>query len=243
MKTLKTIALISLVVLMIFTGCNGKENSDKTSAIQETPSAGNTETPLIEQGKTPATEETPVKDVTANTEEEQDKTSHKSEEKGKLLFEMKTSKGTMKGELYPDVAPNTVLSFVTLSKKKFYNGLTFHRVVPDFVIQGGDPEGTGEGGPGYTIPAEFNDIKHDEGILSMARAMDPDSAGSQFFICLSREHCKHLDNQYAVFGKVTEGFEVAKEIEPGDKIEEIKIIGELPEDLKGKEVKKSSEQQ
>ena len=100
---------------------------------------------------------------------------------------MKTSKGTMKGELYPDVAPNTVLSFVTLSKKKFYNGLTFHRVVPDFVIQGGDPEGTGEGGPGYTIPAEFNDIKHDEGILSMARAMDPDSAGSQFFICLSEQ--------------------------------------------------------
>jgi len=157
MKTLKTIALISLVVLMIFTGCNGKENADKTTGTQETPSMGNSETPQAEQGKTPNTQETPVtaKTVAATTEEEQDKTpgtketqKSSSEEKGKLLFEMKTSKGTMKGELYPDVAPNTVLSFVTLSKKKFYNGLTFHRVEPDFVIQGGDPEGTGEGGAG-----------------------------------------------------------------------------------------------
>ncbi len=244
MKTLKTIALISLVVLIIFTGCNGKENPDKTSGTQETPSMGNSETPQVEQGKTPDSQETPVKEktVASTTEEEHDKTSDKSEEKGKLLFEMKTSKGTMKGEFYPDSAPNTVLNFVTLSKKKFYDGLTFHRVVPDFVIQGGDPEGTGEGGPGYTIPAEFNDIEHQPGVLSMARSQDPDSAGSQFFICLTREQCKHLDGSYTAFGKVTEGFEVAQKIEQGDKIEEIKIIGELPEELKGKEVKKSSEQ-
>lgn len=244
MKTLKTIALISLVVLMIFTGCNGQERSDKTPGSQETPSTVAAETP---QDKTPDTQETPVKEKTvASTPQEEEDTQKKdtsSEEKGKLLFEMKTSKGIMKGELYPDVAPNTVLSFVTLSNKKFYNGLTFHRVEPNFVIQGGDPEGTGAGGPGYTIPAEFNDIKHEEGILSMARAMDPDSAGSQFFICLSREYCKHLDNQYTVFGKVTEGFEVARKIEAGDKIEEIKITGEMPEKLKGKEIKKSSEQQ
>jgi cyclophilin family peptidyl-prolyl cis-trans isomerase len=235
MKTLIAVALISLVVLIIFTGCNGQEKAEKTPGAQETPSMETTvvATPSTEKDKTPAPEATPTK-----SKSQEDKKS----DSGKLLFEMKTSKGTMKGELYPDSAPNTVLSFVTLSNKKFYNGLTFHRVVPEFVIQGGDPEGTGEGGPGYTIPAEFNDIEHQPGILSMARSHDPDSAGSQFFICLTREKSKHLDGSYTVFGKVTEGFKVAKEIMAGDKIEEIKIIGELPKELKGKEIKKSSEQ-
>ena len=124
--------------------------------------------------------------------------------------------GVMKAELYPDIAPITVKNFVDLAAKGFYNGLIFHRVIPGFMIQGGDPQGTGMGGPGYTIKGEFsangvrNDLKHTRGVLSMARAMDPDSAGSQFFIM--HENSPHLDGQYAAFGKVIEGIEVVDKI-------------------------------
>ena len=122
----------------------------------------------------------------------------------------------MKAELYPDIAPATVKNFVDLAGKGFYNGLIFHRVIPGFMIQGGDPEGTGMGGPGYTIKGEFsangfrNDLKHTRGVLSMARAMDPNSAGSQFFIM--HEDSPHLDGQYAAFGKLIEGIEVVDKI-------------------------------
>ncbi|NLK71680.1 MAG: peptidylprolyl isomerase [Clostridiales bacterium] len=114
-------------------------------------------------------------------------------------------------ELYPDIAPNTVNNFISLVKKNYYNGVIFHRVIPHFMIQGGDPEGNGTGGPGYRIKGEFssngfkNDLKHDRGVISMARTSDPDSAGSQFFIMV--EKSPHLDGQYAAFGKVTEGME------------------------------------
>ena len=114
-------------------------------------------------------------------------------------------------ELYPEIAPNTVRNFVSLVQKGFYDGLIFHRVIPGFMIQGGDPTGTGIGGPGYCIKGEFsanrfpNYLKHDRGVLSMARAMDPDSAGSQFFIMT--EKAPHLDGQYAAFGKVTDGMD------------------------------------
>ena len=124
--------------------------------------------------------------------------------------------GVMKAELYPDIAPITVKNFVDLAAKGFYNGLIFHRVIPDFMIQGGDPEGTGMGGPGYCIKGEFrangvkNDLKHTRGVLSMARANDPDSAGSQFFIM--HADYPYLDGQYAAFGRVTEGMEVADKI-------------------------------
>ncbi len=124
--------------------------------------------------------------------------------------------GVMKAELYPDVAPNTVNNFISLVKKSFYDGLIFHRVIPGFMIQGGDPQGVGVGGPGYSIKGEFaqngvkNDLRHDRGVLSMARAMDPDSAGSQFFIMV--EEAPHLDGAYAAFGKVTEGMETADAI-------------------------------
>ena len=124
--------------------------------------------------------------------------------------------GTMKAELYPDVAPATVANFVELVEKGFYNGLIFHRVIPGFMIQGGCPQGTGTGGPGHTIRGEFssngfdNPVKHDRGVLSMARAMDPNSAGSQFFIMVA--NAPHLDGQYAAFGKVVEGMEVADSI-------------------------------
>ncbi|PRR78319.1 Peptidyl-prolyl cis-trans isomerase B [Clostridium liquoris] len=142
----------------------------------------------------------------------------------------------MKGELYPEIAPNTVNNFISLIKKGFYNGLTFHRVIPGFVIQGGCPEGTGVGGPGYSIKGEFasngikNDLKHTEGVLSMARAMHPNSAGSQFFVMVG--DAPHLDRQYAGFGKITEGLDIALKIaevktDPMDKPVEPQVMKEV----------------
>ncbi len=122
----------------------------------------------------------------------------------------------MKAELYPDIAPNTVNNFISLIKKGFYDGVIFHRVIPGFMIQGGDPQGTGMGGPGYSIRGEFqhngfdNPLKHTEGVLSMARTMDPDSAGSQFFIM--HRTSPHLDGEYAAFGQVYEGLEIVNKI-------------------------------
>jgi peptidyl-prolyl cis-trans isomerase B (cyclophilin B) len=122
----------------------------------------------------------------------------------------------MRAELYPEIAPETVKNFVTLVEKGFYDGTIFHRVIPGFMIQGGDPTGTGMGGPGHCIKGEFaangfqNDLQHDRGVLSMARSMNPDSAGSQFFIMV--EKSPHLDGQYAAFGKVIEGIETADKI-------------------------------
>lgn len=122
----------------------------------------------------------------------------------------------IKAELYPDIAPNTVNNFISLVKKGFYNGLNFHRIINGFMIQGGCPEGTGMGGPNYSIKGEFsqngfkNDLKHTEGVLSMARSMRPDSAGSQFFIM--HKPAPHLDGAYAAFGKVIEGMDVVNKI-------------------------------
>lgn len=123
---------------------------------------------------------------------------------------------TMSAELYPEIAPKTVENFVKLVNENFYDGLIFHRVIPGFMIQGGDPQGTGMGGPGYSIVGEFssngfpNDLKHTRGVLSMARAMDPNSAGSQFFIM--HQDAPHLDGQYAAFGKLTDGFDTLDKI-------------------------------
>ena len=122
----------------------------------------------------------------------------------------------MTGELYPEIAPNSVANFIELANSGFYDGVIFHRVIPGFMIQGGDPMGRGTGGPGYSIKGEFagngvkNDLKHTAGVLSMARSMMPDSAGSQFFIM--HKNAPHLDGQYAAFGKVTEGMDVVDEI-------------------------------
>ena len=124
--------------------------------------------------------------------------------------------GVMKAELYPEVAPNTVNNFVSLVQSGFYDGLIFHRVIPGFMIQGGDPDGAGTGGPGYSIKGEFsqngfkNELIHQRGVLSMARTMDPDSAGSQFFIMVA--DAPHLDGGYAAFGKVIEGIETVDTI-------------------------------
>lgn len=127
-----------------------------------------------------------------------------------------TNGDVMKAELYPEIAPNTVNNFISLVQKGFYDGLIFHRVISSFMIQGGDPQGTGMGGPGYSIKGEFamngvrNDLKHTRGVLSMARSMMPNSAGSQFFIM--HANAPHLDGQYAAFGKVVEGLDVVDKI-------------------------------
>lgn len=132
------------------------------------------------------------------------------------IVTFETTAGIIKAELYPEIAPNTVNNFISLINKEFYDGLIFHRVIKGFMIQGGDPEGVGIGGPGYSIKGEFamngfeNNLAHTEGVLSMARSQMPNSAGSQFFIM--HKDAPHLDGQYAAFGKVTEGMEVVNAI-------------------------------
>ncbi len=134
---------------------------------------------------------------------------------------IETDKGVIELDLYPDVAPETVKNFETLANKGFYDGLTFHRYVAGFVIQGGDPLGNGTGGPGYKIKAEFNDKPHIEGTLAMARSAHPDSAGSQFYICLAP--APFLDKQYTVFGQVTKGMEVVHQLREGNKMLKITV--------------------
>jgi peptidyl-prolyl cis-trans isomerase B (cyclophilin B) len=140
--------------------------------------------------------------------------------------EIQTEKGTMKVRFFEEDAPGTVANFVKLSREGFYDGLTFHRVIPEFVIQGGCPHGTGTGGPGYKIRCETSggNQYHDRGVLSMAHA-GRDTGGSQFFICHNRRNTQHLDGVHTVFGQVYEGLDVIDEIRPGDRIEKI-IINE-----------------
>ena len=138
--------------------------------------------------------------------------------------EIKTGKGTMKVEFFEKDAPGTVANFIKLAEEGYYDGLTFHRVIPNFVIQGGCPDGTGAGGPGYTIKCELDGDNqyHDRGVLSMAHA-GRDTGGSQFFICHNRENTQHLDRNHTVFGKVVEGDEVIDAIQMGDVIESITV--------------------
>lgn len=138
--------------------------------------------------------------------------------------EIQTEKGSMKVEFFHEDAPNTVANFIKLAEKGYYDGLNFHRVIPDFVIQGGCPTGTGSGGPGYKIKCETSggNQYHDRGVLSMAHA-GKDTGGSQFFICHSRNNTSHLDRVHTCFGKVTEGLDVIDKIKAGDKINKIVI--------------------
>jgi len=140
------------------------------------------------------------------------------------IAEIHTKKGVMKIQFFEEDAPNTVKNFVTLAEKGFYDGLTFHRVIPNFVIQGGCPNGIGNGGPGYTIKCELtgNNQFHDRGVLSMAHA-GRDTGGSQFFICHNRQNTKHLDRNHTVFGKVYEGLDVIDAIRQGDVMEKVVI--------------------
>lgn len=141
---------------------------------------------------------------------------------------MNTDKGTMLIEFFEKDAPKTVDNFLTLAKKGFYDGVKFHRVIPDFMIQGGDPTGSGSGGPGYTIPDELtgDNQYHDRGVLSMANTGRPNSGGSQFFICHNRQNTAHLDRRHTVFGKVVEGLDVVDQIRQGDKINSITVVDE-----------------
>lgn len=146
----------------------------------------------------------------------------------KTLYALiETEKGTMKAELYADATPGTVANFVELASHNFYDGLTFHRVIPDFVIQGGCPRGDGTGGPGYRIKCETEAPRqyHDRGVLSMAHA-GRDTGGSQFFICHCRENTQHLDGRHTCFGKVIEGLDVIDDIRQGDRILSIRIVEE-----------------
>lgn len=154
--------------------------------------------------------------------------------------------GVIKAELYPEIAPNTVRNFIDLINRGFYDGIIFHRVIPGFMIQGGCPEGTGIGGPGYSIKGEFsrngfkNDLKHSRGVLSMARTMIPDSAGSQFFIMVA--DAPHLDGQYASFGKVIEGMDEADKIVKSkrdvyDRPYEDQVIKTMTVDMQGESFK------
>lgn len=141
--------------------------------------------------------------------------------------EMITDKGTMVIEFYDKDAPIAADNFIKLSKEGFYNGLTFHRVIPNFVVQGGDPDGTGGGGPGYSIKCELDGDNqyHDRGVLSMAHR-GRDTGGSQFFICHSRDNTAHLDNHHTCFGRVIEGLDIIDQIKEGDVIKEVKVLEE-----------------
>jgi len=137
-------------------------------------------------------------------------------------IKIETEYGDILIELYPDSAPNTVANFKALAGKGFYDGLTFHRVIAGFMAQGGDPDGTGTGGPGYKVKAEFNDRKHVRGTVAMARSASPDSAGSQFYICFAPQ--PHLDGQYTIFGQVVEGMDVVDQIKQGDVMTQVSVL-------------------
>lgn len=192
-KFLSIITLISILLLSL-SSCGPKKSVDNSAADKETKSSNAASN--NDSGKATAPINTSGKNPIATIEMEDG--------------------AKIKIELYPNIAPNTVKNFISLAQKRFYDGLVFHRVIPDFMIQGGDPEGTGEGGPGYSIKGEFkanrftNDLKHERGVISMARTDEPDTAGSQFFIMVAS--APHLDGYYAAFGKVIEGMDEVDKI-------------------------------
>ncbi|MDP1809453.1 MAG: peptidylprolyl isomerase [Actinomycetota bacterium] len=196
------LAIISaLVGLVIISGC-------KSTTALKSSGTGDASKAKTEKAAPSAPQSEAKKEETTNTP---------TRSAERVVIE--TDKDKMVLVLYPDVAPKTVDNFKKLIGQGFYNGLTFHRVVPGFVIQGGDPKGDGSGGPGYTIPAEFNDKPHIRGTLAMARAQDPDSAGSQFYITLAPQ--PSLDRNYTVFGQVVEGMDVIDKIVVGDKMNRV----------------------
>lgn len=214
---------ISLIVLAaVLTACGGQSNDDQTNENEEQ-----------------ATEQADESNEEANEEEQVTPTGDNP-----IVTMMMENGGEVQMELYPDIAPNTVNNFISLVEDGFYDGLIFHRVISGFMIQGGDPEGAGTGGPGYAIKGEFssndfeNNLEHDRGVLSMARSMEPDSAGSQFFIIT--DPSPHLDGDYAAFGKVIEGMEVVDEIvsaerDNADKPLEDQVIESMTVELNGYE--------
>ncbi|WP_082926796.1 peptidylprolyl isomerase [Paenibacillus tuaregi] len=209
LKAIKTRPLLIIMMLMlifVLSACGAKKGAENAKT-PDTPAAPSEST---------GSQAPSGNGQDAATESLADKIANKGSKNPVVTIEMEDGK-IIKAELYPKVAPNTVNNFISLIKKGFYDGTNFHRVIPDFMIQGGDPQGTGEGGPGYSIKGEFsengfqNDLKHTRGVLSMARTKAPDSAGSQFFIMVAKEY-PSLDGLYASFGKVTEGMDVVDSI-------------------------------
>jgi len=208
------IILIFLFLTIVVIGC-GTQNEEQA---EQQDTNIETETETEENNDNLSKEENPVVTITMENDEQ-------------IVI-----------ELYPDIAPNTVNNFISLIEDGFYDGLTFHRVIPDFMIQGGDPDGVGTGGPGYSIQGEFssngftNDLKHTRGVISMARSQNPDSAGSQFFIMV--KDSPHLDGDYAGFGEVTEGMDTVDEIvsvdrDDNDKPVEEQVMKKVEVDTKG----------
>ena len=189
-----------------------------TCALLLTAGLGGTTDPVAAQAPKPAEPAAPAATPAAKPAEPK-----KGSKPVKQTAEITMEKGgVIVIEFYPADAPKTVENFVKLAKKGYYNGVTFHRREENFVIQGGDPKGNGTGGPGYTIPAEFNKQKHVRGAVAMARTQDPNSAGSQFYICLAPAN--FLDGQYTVFGIVTKGMDVVDKVKVGDKMKTVKIV-------------------
>jgi cyclophilin family peptidyl-prolyl cis-trans isomerase len=207
-------------LLLVLTACG--------STAQPTAAPAPTPTRAAQPTAPPAPAASNEKSACTGTRLVQRRTNYKLEEVTKVDANknyggvIETAKGAMKLEFYPKLAPMHVSSFIFLACQGFFDGLTFHRYEPGFVIQGGDPNGNGSGGPGYNLKAEFNSTLHTAGILSMARTPDPNSAGSQFFIMLGA--APHLDNQYTVFGKVTDGMNVVMQIRAGDKMNRVDIF-------------------
>ncbi len=236
-KTVATAAVVALLLLALLPGCNKKpaeENADLVDIAPPPDDAGavTQTTDGQPEGDQVAVGDEAAADVQAADEQDEgvtDEVAHGD----KTVVKITTNKGEMLADLYDEEMPITAGSFLLLVEDGFYNGLTFHRVVPDFVIQGGDPNGNGSGGPGFAIPLESpGKVHHERGILSMARAQPLDSAGSQFFVCLSNnDNVKSLDTLmggYAAFGKVTSGMDVADTIRVGDKIESVTVISTSP---------------
>ncbi|WP_036720137.1 peptidylprolyl isomerase [Paenibacillus harenae] len=208
-KRFGVLLLLMAVLLVMASGCGGTKMNSGNNSLG---SGGNASTNAPTESPT----EEPAADEPAAEEPIADEPVLLGPDKHPVVTIELSNDKIIKLELYPEIAPNTVDNFISLVQKGFYDGLIFHRVIPGFMIQGGDPEGTGMGGPGYSIPGEFsgngfeNKLRHTRGILSMARTNEPDTAGSQFFIMVA--DAPSLDNLYASFGKVTEGMEAVDEI-------------------------------
>lgn len=212
--------LIFTALFLIIAGCGNNSGTSSSSTGQTGTSGTTTESSTSTDSSSSTSESTSTdSSATTGTTEEASATDNSADFKQAndpiVTIEMDNGK-KIEIELFPKAAPNTVNNFISLVKSGFYDGLTFHRVIPDFMIQGGDPDGVGSGGPGYSIPGEFksnnvdNGLKHTRGILSMARAQDPNSGGSQFFIMVADS--AQLDGEYAAFGKVTSGMDAVDEI-------------------------------
>ena len=215
---MKRITAVLTAALLLFAalGCVGNAAANSTGEQPAAPGAEFTSQETEQTTEATATEITEPAQLTAIPAEPTSKPEEETTMKNPIATITMKDGGVMTLELYPDVAPNTVKNFIALANSGFYDGLTFHRVISGFMIQGGDPEGMGSGGPGYAIKGEFssngfqNDLKHTRGVISMARTMVPDSAGSQFFIM--HADAPHLDGEYAAFGKMTDGFFVLDRI-------------------------------